>query len=126
MKKIIIGLGVYYTLIGIYMLFVPIHFYENTPGVSMMGPYNAHFIADVSFAFLASGVALQLGAFQSIKSTIIVGALWPFMHALFHITIWVNRGFLIDYVTVSDFFAVIVPGLFVMLVAIKFEEVHNV
>ena len=126
MKKIIIGLGLYYALIGIYMLFFPVHFYENTPGVSMMGPYNSHFIKDVSFAFLTSGFALQIGAFKSITSTIVVGALWPFMHALFHMAIWINRGFIIDHVTVSDFLAVIIPGFLAMILAIKFKEVRGV
>ncbi len=125
MKIVIIGLGFYYTLIGIYILFAPIHFYANTPGVSMMGPFNSHFITDVSLAFLASGGALLLGVFQSTKSTIIAGALWPLMHALFHVTIWVHRGFKIDYITVSDFVGVILPGLCVMLVAIKYREVRN-
>ncbi len=108
------------------MLFVPTHFYANTPGVSLIGPYNSHFITDVSFAFFASGIVLQLGVFQAIKSTIIAGALWPFMHALFHITVWANREFIIDRVTVFDFLAVIIPGLLVMLLAIKFGEARNV
>ena len=126
MKKIIIGLGLYYTAMGIYILFAPIYFYQTTPGVAMMGPYNAHFIRDVSFALLASGVALQLGAIQSTKSTVIVGSLWPFMHALFHITIWVGRDFIVDHVSVSDFVGVIIPGFLIMLLAIRFNEVRNV
>ncbi len=107
------------------MLFAPIHFYENTPGVSMMGPFNSHFVTDVSLAFFASGIAILLRVFQSTKSTIIAGALWPLMHALFHVTIWVHRDFKIDHVTISDFLGVIIPGLCVMLMAFKFNEVRN-
>ncbi len=92
----------------------------------MMGPYNKHFVLDVSFAFLASGIAVQLGAIQSNKLASMMGALWPLMHALFHITIWIRRDFIIDRVSVSDFLAVIIPGLLVMLLAIRFNEVRNV
>ena len=126
MKKIITGFGLYYLAIGLFVLFAPIYFYQNTPGVSMMGPYNPHFIRDVSFAFMTSGVALLLGAFQANKSTVIVGALWPLMHALFHITIWVKREFVLDLVTASDFFAVIIPGVLVTLVAVRFYRSSHV
>ncbi|WP_147250938.1 hypothetical protein [Arenicella xantha] len=125
MNKLLFGLGIYYTLLGIYLLFAPAHFYAVTPGVSMMGPYNSHFIRDVSFAFLASGIALQLGTIQHNKLAVVIGALWPLLHALFHITIWVRRDFVVDRVSVSDFLAVIIPGLLVMLLAIRFNEVRN-
>jgi len=126
MKKIIIAFGLYYLLLGIIILLAPIHFYQNTPGVSMMGPYNAHFIRDVSFAFIASGAGLLLGAVQSLKSTIIVAALWPFMHALFHFTIWYRRDFVVDTITLSDFFAVVIPGLLVLLLATRFNGGRHV
>jgi len=122
MKKIISAFGLYYLLVGAIILFAPLWFYQNTPGVSMMGPYNSHFVIDLSFAFIASGLGLLFGASKSTKSTIVTGALWPFMHALFHISIWIKRELIIDIVSVSDFFAVIVPGVLIFLIAIKSSE----
>jgi hypothetical protein len=126
MKKILFCLGIYYTLLGFYLLFAPLHFYETTPGVSMMGAYNNHFIIDISFAFLSSGIAVQLGVIRSNKLALMIGALWPLMHALFHLTIWAKRDFIVDYISVSDFLGIIVPGLLVVLLAIRFNEVRNV
>lgn len=124
MQKIIMGLSLYFFLTGCYVLFAPLHFYQNVPGVAAMGPFNLHFIRDVGLVFIASGGAMAWGIKTQIKSTLIAGAAWPFLHAVFHIQIWAGmRGFAMDFVTLSDFVAVIVPGLAALYGALKMERI---
>ena len=115
--------AVYFLLNGLYLLTSPMHFYSNTPGVAAMGPYNLHFIVDVSFAFIAASIGLAWGNFRSLRSTAVVGALWPFLHALFHLQIWAKRNFVLDNVSQSDFVAVIIPGLIALWLAVRIQEV---
>jgi hypothetical protein len=120
MKKLLIFLGLYYTLLGFYLLFASMHFYEMTPGVSMMGPYNKHFVLDVSFAFLDSGISVQLGAIQPNNRR--------FMATDARIISYDDmdwRDFIVDRVSVSDFLAVIIPGLLVMLSAIRSNKLES-
>ena len=124
-KTLLSLLAVYYFALGVYLLLTPMHFYINTPGVAMMGPFNLHFIRDISFAFLTSGGALGLGAYTGNRALALAGAAWPLMHALFHLTIWYQRNLIVDTVTVSDFLAVIIPGVLVLLLAARIKEVHH-
>ena len=87
-----------------------------------MGPYNAHFIVDVSLVFIVSSLAFGWGVFYQIQTTAIAGAAWPFMHALFHLKIWAHRYFVVDYISLADFAAVIVPGVLVLYLACKVKE----
>lgn len=124
MQKIMLGLSLYFFLTGCYLLLAPMHFYQNVPGVSAMGPFNLHFIRDVGLVFMASGGAMTWGITKRVKSTLVAGAAWPFLHALFHIQIWAGmRGFAMDFITLSDFVAVIVPGLVAMYGALKLERI---
>jgi hypothetical protein len=45
-------------LLGVFAAFDPLGFYRRVPGVSMMGPYDQHFVVDVGFLFLALTVTL--------------------------------------------------------------------
>jgi len=54
-------LAAYFLLTAVYIFFFPQTFYNQTPGLSAMGPFNSHLIRDVSFAFLVSGSALFYG-----------------------------------------------------------------
>lgn len=117
--------GLYFFVTGLYIFFAPETFYRLTPGLSDMGPYNFHFIRDVSFSFLAGGGALAYGAFRQNKPVLIFGAAWPFMHALFHSQIWAHRGFPFDHIWLVDTLAVILPGLIVFWLAIKFKSVAS-
>lgn len=120
MTRTIYILAAYFFLTGLYLLLAPMHFYSNTPGVSLMGPFNLHFIRDVGLVFLASSGAMAWGVKHQVKSTAVAGASWPFLHALFHIQIWAGmRGFAMDFITLSDFIAVIIPGLLALYAACK-------
>lgn len=70
----------------------PRGFYDLTPGVAMMGPYNVHFIRDVGLGFLASGAMTALGAWRHDRRLVLAGTLWPLLHALFHVQIWSPRA----------------------------------
>lgn len=122
MRKIVYVLACYFLLTGLYLLIAPTHFYNNTPGVSLMGPLNLHFIRDVGFVFLASGGGMYWGVKNAIKSTAMLGASWPFLHALFHIQIWVGmRGFALDFITLADLVGVIIPGLLALYATYKMQ-----
>lgn len=126
MNKILFMLAAYFFLTGLYLLFAPMHFYSNVPGVSSMGPFNLHFIRDVGLVFIASGGAIAYGVQQGVKSTAVAGACWPFLHALFHLQIWAGmRGFAMDFITLSDFVGVIIPGVLALYLAYKVEEANR-
>ena len=120
-RGLLYTLAAYFTLLALYVFFLPETFYKLTPGLSMMGPYNLHFIRDVSFAFFVSGAALFYGTRHSKKDVLIIGAAWPFLHALFHCYIWAHRGFPFDFIWFSDAMGVIVPGFTVFILAFKFS-----
>lgn len=121
MRYVLIVLGAVTLLTGPYILFAPQTFYENTPGLSMMGPFSLHFIRDVGLAFFASGACVLTGAIRRERSLAVAGALWPFLHGLFHIQIWIHRGAPFDHIATFDFFAVIIPASAMMGLALKFE-----
>lgn len=126
MIKIVYGLAAYFLLTGVYVIVAPIHFYTNIPGVSLMGSFNMHFIRDVGLVFLASGGAMFWGVKKGIKSTAVAGASWPFLHAVFHIQIWVvMRDCTIDLVTLADFTAVIIPGFLALYATVKIKGRKN-
>lgn len=118
MQRIAMGiLAAYFFLTGIYLFFFPQLFYDQTPGLSAMGPFNFHFIRDVSFAFLVSGAGLAYAAKRNRRDTAIVAAAWPFLHALFHLTIWGHRGFPLDQIWFFDAAAVVLPGFLALYLA---------
>jgi len=100
----------YAVLISGYIWFLPQTFYDNTPGVSMMGPLSLHFMRDVSLAYLAGGLLLIWGALRQDQRLALAGALWFAFHGLYHFAIFFNRGMPFDIVTASDFAGVIIPA----------------
>lgn len=125
LRYILTILATYFLLTGIYIFAAPVAFYENTPGLSDMGPYNFHFIRDVALIFLVSGGALLYGALKRNKGVAIAGAAWPFLHGLFHLQIWAHRGFPFDQIALVDMVAVILPGMIALGLALKFNVSSN-
>jgi hypothetical protein len=83
---------------GLLMLAAPHRWYETVPGVADTGPFNHHFVVDIALAYVASG-AFMLAAFREgrIASAVaLAGAAWPALHALFHISEWLEMGFPAD------------------------------
>lgn len=111
MPRIILALSAVYAFaISGYIWFLPQMFYDNTPGVAMMGPFSLHFMRDVSLAYLAGGVILTWGALRRDHRLALAGGLWFALHGIYHIGIWINRGLPFDIITASDFAGVVVPA----------------
>ena len=125
MRGLLIAIGLAHVLTGLVAFFAPQFFYDSVPGLSMMGPFNLHFIRDLGLAFAASGAAVVYGAIRPIRTVAIAGALWPFLHALFHIRIEVARGLPMDMVMWFNLLAVIAPGLAVMALSWCLSEAHQ-
>ena len=80
---------------GLNMLAAPHLWYETVPGVAATGPFNHHFVIDIGLAYVASG-AFMLAGFRDGRvaaAIALVGAAWPALHALFHISEWIMDGF---------------------------------
>lgn len=95
---------------GVVIFADPQGFYQRTPGVPMMGPFNAHFIRDAGLAFLASGMVTGTGAWRRQRSLALAGTTWPLLHACFHLQMWAHRGFPFDGIAAFDGAAVILPA----------------
>ena len=121
-KFLLYVFGALYAATAFYIFFFPQEFFVSTPGLDMMGPFSIHFIRDVALAFLASGAALIWGTHNRNRAVCICGALWPFLHGLFHVQIWSMRGFPFDYIFFYDAGAVIVPSFLAMAAAWTFAR----
>lgn len=118
-RALLIGLGAIWCLTGLYVFIAPEAFYQNTPGLSLMGPYNGHLIRDVGLAFLASSGATTYGALRGERRVALGGVAWPFLHALFHLQIWGHRGFSFDAIFAFDVVAVITPAMLATALAFR-------
>lgn len=94
-RVMLLILGAFHLLNGVWMIAAPMTWYMAIPGVSLSGPPNHHFIVDIGLIFAASGVGLILGARKGVRATTwaAAGAAWPALHALFHIWGWLAHGF---------------------------------
>jgi hypothetical protein len=118
-RALLIGLGAIWCLTGLYVFIAPEAFYQNTPGLLMMGPFSVHFIRDVGLAYLASGGATVCGARRRVRTVALVGVAWPTLHALFHLQTWGHRGFPFDAVFAFDVAAVITPAMLAIAFALQ-------
>ncbi len=94
-RLMLLILGTFHLLNGLYMLAAPMAWYMAVPGVSASGPLNHHFIADIGLIFVASGTGLILGARKGLRAAVwaTAGAAWPALHAVLHIWGWFANGF---------------------------------
>ncbi len=118
-RIILYVLATIYVANAFVIFFAPQWFYGIIPGLSMMGPFNMHFIRDVALAYLTSGLAMGWGAWKLNRPVACMGALWPGLHGVFHIQIWFARGLPFDYIAASDFSLVVVPAAVGMWAAAK-------
>jgi hypothetical protein len=109
-RLLLLVIGGLWAATGIVIFLDPQGFYDRTPGLALMGPYNSHFIRDVGLAFLASGIATCVGSWRQDRGLALAGTGWPLLHALFHVHIWSHRGFPLDGIAAFDFAAVIAPA----------------
>jgi len=118
-QLILFGVGAYYLLTALYMFVAPQAFYDGTPGVAMMGPFNVHFIRDAALAFLVSGSGLVWGAAKHDRSVAVFGAAWPCLHALFHIWLWAARGVPFDFVALVNLVGIQLPAWLALCAALR-------
>lgn len=94
MRILLVLLGLFHLVNGIFMLVAPDQWYAMVPGVVQTGPINHHFIADIGWAFVASGgfmlMAWRAGA--NAAAFTLAGATWPALHALVHVWEWIEHG----------------------------------
>lgn len=103
-------------LAGTAIFLAPGHFHALTPGVSLLGPFNAHFIRDVGLVYVASGLVGLYGVRSGNVPVGVAAALWSCLHAVFHLHVWVDRGWPLDGIFLFDLCFVIVPPFLVVLV----------
>jgi hypothetical protein len=103
-------IALYYTALSVTMWSVPQLWYDLTPGVSMMGPFNSHFIRDAALAYFCAGTVIAWGTFNRNKTATMIGALWPALHGLFHVWIWIGRGVPFDLVAGINLAAIQLPA----------------
>lgn len=94
MRLGLVILGLFHLVNGVFMLAAPDQWYAMVPGVVQSGPMNHHFIADIGWAFFASGAgmlfAARAGAIAAAFA--LAGATWPALHALVHVWEWIEHG----------------------------------
>ena len=121
-RGILIGVAIYNLGLAGYLWFAPHAWYERTPGVAMMGPFNLHFIRDVALAYLASAAALGWGAWKRDVTAAVFGAAWPCFHALFHIWIWLGRGVPLDEIALVNLMGIQLPAWLALAAALQFQS----
>lgn len=89
-------LGAFHILGGMVMIVSPDIWYVTAPGVTMTGPYNFHFIVDIGLIFVASGAGMMLSLRNGMAAFVLAGAIWPALHALFHMLLWMHHGLPMD------------------------------
>lgn len=109
-RNILLGIAVINVLTGVHIFITPEFFYNNVPGVQMMGPYNVHFIRDAGLAYAASGIILGLGWQRGDYAVALAGTLWPCFHALFHLQMWLARGLPVDLVATINLLGIQLPS----------------
>ena len=121
-RYLLFTIGSLIFLTGLYAFFAPHHFYETIPGLRVMGPFNIHLVGDVGLAFAGSGACLFWGAWKRNRAVAICGAIWPVLHALFHVQIWFHRGLPFDSIAAFDWVAVIPPAVVALVSACRLRE----
>jgi len=114
--------GALAVLNGFAMWFAPMTWFETVPGVSMMGPFNLHFVRDIALVYAFSGGAMIWGAATNVGAIAIAGATWPALHALFHVSIWMGRGFAFDEIALVNLLGIQVPAWAGLLLAWRLHK----
>ena len=119
---LLVGISACWMLTGVFIFVDPVTFYELTPGLKPMGPFNIHFIRDAGLAFLASGCALCWGSWRSNPSVALAGITWPALHAMFHVQIWLHRGLPLDRIFFFDLTLVMGPPVLALFLVSRTRQ----
>ena len=122
MKDVVLwALVAYYLLTGLYLIVLPLTFYETAPGVVDTGPYNMHFVRDVGFAFTVSALGIAYGMRRANKPLVVFGSAWLALHGLFHLILWLIHDNRLATTALVDLVLVVVPAIVVTYLAVMFE-----
>lgn len=103
---------------GLWLALAPESFYARTPGVADTGPFNAHFIVDVGFAYLAAGLAAALVAARADWwPALLPAALFLGLHALAHLVEWASHGVPGSDALTGELVGVMLPPVLVLWLA---------
>jgi len=80
-------MAAFHGLNGLKMIFDPAGWYASVPGIAHTGPFNGHFVPDIGFIFVvsAAGFAIWAALPRAASAWVVMGALWPALHAVFHV-----------------------------------------
>jgi len=121
-RVILSVIGSICVLTGCFIFAAPKSFYDMIPGLSQMGPFNAHFVGDVGLAYLSGGAILVAGGLLADRRVALAGGLWFCLHSLFHLQIWAHRGFPFDRIFWFDLVAVVLPAFLVLWAALNIRS----
>lgn len=110
MRFVIYSIAAVYALNGAFMLIEPKAWYDTIPGVSMLGPYNTHFIRDIGILYLVAAGGFFWGLRPGQASVLLFACMWPALHAVYHLNMWVARGFPFDLVAFVNLAAIQLPA----------------
>lgn len=96
---------------GLYMITSPMGWYHAVPGVVETGPPNTHFITDIGFAYLTSMLLLLAAVWRPTQRGVLTlaAAIWPALHAGFHIVGDVSAGNFA--IPATEIFGIYVPAI---------------
>ena len=109
----------WFLMLAVWMFFSPMSWYQTTPGVVETGPFNMHFVMDIGLVFLMSAGAMAYGLRLQNQTAIVCGAVWPALHAAFHIFIWFQRGIPFDLIALSNLVGIQLPAWGALLLALS-------
>ena len=104
---------------GGYMLANPGDWYLAVDGVADTGPFNPHFVRDIGFIYLLTGIALVAGIYLPDQRPGLwtTAAAWHLAHAGFHV--WeVVVGICGPEALARDFLGVSLPSLLMLAIAL--------
>lgn len=91
--RILAGLlAAFYAVNAAMMVLFPSNWYATAAGVRETGPFNPHFVIDIGLIYLTCAACLALWSMRpSIGSAFPkIAAVWPAMHAAFHLYHWTH------------------------------------
>lgn len=118
-KITLVFVGAFSLVTAAYLWVATRHWYNTVPGVQGTGRLNSHFARDVALAYLVSGIALIWAATRLDKSAAVCGAAWLVLHALFHMWIWIDRGYPLDDVALTNLIGIQTPAFVALLAALN-------
>ena len=108
-RLFLIAIGLAYAVNGAIMWVWPHVWYDTVPGIAMLGPFNSHFVRDIGLIYMITGGVFAKGA-SGHSDALLIAALWPAAHALFHVWIWLTRGAPADLVMWTNLFLIQGPA----------------